>query len=150
MSPKINQALQLFVSTTVVLTQTGISTYANNTDINQFEQHSPLYTDNLDTSSEALITEDIIPYAAAVNPKKVYTQLTKSNLDRSGDSSITHPYNRFEDALANVEDGGEIIIKSGGSAFINGDEYGQIPRTAYCYALSICSNISYYFNSSAY
>lgn len=58
MSPKIKQALSLFVSTTVVLTQTGVSTYANNTDINQFEQHSQLCTDNLDTSAGALVTGD--------------------------------------------------------------------------------------------
>ncbi len=76
-----------------------------------------------------MIQEDeIISYAAAVNPQVVYTEATKSNLDQSGNGSKSNPYNRFEDAVANVADGGTIIIKSGKGAFLNTqDEYGQIP-----------------------
>ncbi len=81
--------------------------------------------DNISSEEEI---EDIIPYAAAVNPKVVYTQATKSNSDRSGNGSKTNPYNRFEDAVANVEDGGTIIIKTGRSGFVNAyDEDGKFP-----------------------
>lgn len=81
------------------------------------------------TDSYAELTdEEVIPYAAAVNPRVVYTQSTKSNLDRSGNGTSSNPYNRFEDAVANVEDGGTIIIKNGLSGFLNTqDEAGLVP-----------------------
>ena len=53
-----------------------------------------------------------------VGKQEVYTEATKSNSDTSGDGSRENPYNRFEDAVANVADGGTIYILSGG-AFIN-------------------------------
>lgn len=49
---------------------------------------------------------------------EVYTEATKPNADTSGDGSRENPYNRFEDAVANVADGGTIYILGSG-AFIN-------------------------------
>lgn len=64
----------------------------------------------------------------AVNPQAVYTSKTKSNLDTSGDGSKENPYNRFEDAVSNVSDGGTIYIVSSHGAFLNTqDEYGNLP-----------------------
>lgn len=62
-------------------------------------------------------------YGAAAVPNaagksEVYTQATKPNADTSGDGSRENPYNRFEDAVANVADGGTIYILGSG-AFIN-------------------------------
>lgn len=49
----------------------------------------------------------------------VYTAMLYSSVsDHSGDGSKENPYNRFEDAVANVSDGGTIYIVSPG-AFIN-------------------------------
>lgn len=82
----------------------------------------------INQENENMIQEEIVPYASAVDPKLVYTEATKSNLDQSGNGSRSNPYNRFEDAVANVADGGTIIIKGGQGAFLNTqDEYGQIP-----------------------
>ncbi len=50
--------------------------------------------------------------------QEVYTEATKPNADTSGDGSRENPYNRFEDAVANVADGGTIYILGSG-AFIN-------------------------------
>ncbi len=56
----------------------------------------------------------------------VYTAMINSSVsDHSGDGSKENPYNMFEDALANVSDGGTIYILSQG-AFIN-DPKNDIP-----------------------
>ena len=47
----------------------------------------------------------------------VYTYSQYSNSDTSGNGSKEFPYNRFEDAMANVEDGGTIYIIN--KAFLN-------------------------------
>ncbi len=59
-------------------------------------------------------------YAAEGRGKDaVYTAMLHTSLsDHSGDGSKENPYNRFEDALTNVSDGGTIYIASPG-AFIN-------------------------------
>ena len=49
----------------------------------------------------------------------VYTAFTKSITDTSGDGTKENPYNRFEDALENVADGGTIYIIAGEKGFIN-------------------------------
>ncbi len=172
MSQKLKQAFSLFISTTLLLSQSGIPTYAVNVDSNLPEtptQHTTSdqsddsnkqeqspeddSTTNQEQSNEddstinqnqSIEDDDVIDQDqiiedndieqeeiglfAAVNPKVVYTQATKSNSDKSGNGSRSNPYNRFEDAVANVEDGGTIIIKSGQDAFLNTqDEYGKIP-----------------------
>ena len=151
MSPKLKQALSLLVSTTIVFSQpmpvmAEITHEVNDEitneimpeieedtaneilpDVDKDTTNEILLDVDKDTSSE-LTDGEVIPYAAAVNPRVVYTQATKSNLDRSGNGTSSNPYNRFEDAVANVEDGGTIIIKSGRSGFLNAqDEAGLIP-----------------------
>ena len=60
----------------------------------------------------------------AADPMNVFTSFTKSNDDNSGNGSVKNPYNRFEDAIANVQDGGTIYIDS--EAFLN-DIGGNLP-----------------------
>ena len=94
------------------------------------EEENNLPEDSLinQENGNMILEDEIASYAAAVDPQVVYTEATKSNLDQSGNGSKSNPYNRFEDAIANVADGGTIIIKSGKGAFLNTqDEYGQIP-----------------------
>ena len=56
----------------------------------------------------------------AVNPDEVYTSFTGGNANNSGDGTIDNPYNRFEDAVAKVRDGGTIYIKTDGQGgFLN-------------------------------
>ncbi len=59
---------------------------------------------------------------ASTTKNVVYTAATKSNSDTSGDGSMENPYNRFEDAVANVADGGTIYILSSSGAFLNAQE----------------------------
>lgn len=59
---------------------------------------------------------------SAATKDVVYTSATKSNNDTSGDGSIENPYNRFEDAVANVADGGKIYILASDNAFLNTQE----------------------------
>lgn len=59
----------------------------------------------------------------AVDPMEVYTYAQYSNTDTSGNGSKDFPYNRFEDAMANVEDGGTIYIINKG--FINGKDNNE-------------------------
>ena len=53
----------------------------------------------------------------------VYTYKQYSNADTSGNGSELFPYNRFEDAMANVADGGTISIIDKG--FINGKDNNE-------------------------
>ncbi len=62
----------------------------------------------------------------AVDPMNVYTSFTETNSSNSGDGSAESPYNRFEDAVAQVADGGTIYIKSDKGAFLN-DVGGNLP-----------------------
>lgn len=55
----------------------------------------------------------------AVDKMNVYTSFTGGNHNNSGNGSAKNPYNRFEDAVANVEDGGTIYIDSSTKAFLN-------------------------------
>lgn len=65
---------------------------------------------------------------AAVDPYRVYTSKTRSNQDTSGNGSKENPYNRFEDAVENVKDGGTIYILASQGGFLNAqDEYGNVP-----------------------
>ncbi len=59
----------------------------------------------------------------AVDPMNVYTYKQYSNADTSGNGSELFPYNRFEDAMANVADGGTIYIIDKG--FINGKDNNE-------------------------
>lgn len=56
-------------------------------------------------------------YSTARDPMNVYTYSQFSNSDTSGDGSVNLPYNRFEDAMENVADGGTIYILY--KAFLN-------------------------------
>jgi len=58
---------------------------------------------------------------------EVYTGLTQSVTESWGDGTKEKPYNRFEDAVANVKDGGIIYILSGAAALINEQENGYAP-----------------------
>ena len=70
------------------------------------------------SACEGATPEEVVPYAsAAKDPMNVYTYSQYSNSDTSGNGSWEFPYNRFEDAMANVEDGGTIYIIDKG--FIN-------------------------------
>mgnify|MGYP003490129671 FL=1 len=62
----------------------------------------------------------------AVDKMNVYTSFKTSVNDNSGDGSAQNPYNRFEDAVANVEDGGTIYIDSTTKGFLN-DIGGNLP-----------------------
>ena len=58
--------------------------------------------------------------AAGTQEKEiVYTSMSKSLMDTSGDGTKDNPYNRFEDALANVADGGKIYILASNNAVVN-------------------------------
>ena len=64
----------------------------------------------------------------AKDPTKVYTSFTQSVSSNTGDGSAQRPYNRFEDAIAQVKDGGTIYIDASKGAFLNAqDEYGHLP-----------------------
>lgn len=79
------------------------------------------------TSVPAAAFADTGTSAAAAGKPEVYTEATKSNSDSSGDGSRENPYNRFEDAVANVAEGGVIYILDAG-AFINVlEETGHSP-----------------------
>lgn len=68
------------------------------------------------------------PALQAVDSNAVYTSKTKSNMDTSGDGSKENPYNRFEDAVSQVSDGGTIYIMESKGAFLNAqDELGNEP-----------------------
>lgn len=72
----------------------------------------------------------LIPPAvlSAAESNVVYTGKTTSVSSSYGDGSRENPYNRFEDAVKNVADGGVIYIKSGTEGFLNTqDELGLIP-----------------------
>ena len=70
------------------------------------------------TACEGAVPEEMTPYAlSAKDPMNVYTYSQYDNLNTAGDGSEWNPYNRFEDAVANVADGGTIYIKNNG--FIN-------------------------------
>ena len=49
----------------------------------------------------------------------VYTAMTGTLSDAFGDGTKENPYNRFEDAMENVADGGTIYILNSDSAMIN-------------------------------
>lgn len=59
-----------------------------------------------------------IPVSAA-EKSIVYTSFTKTVTDTSGDGTKGNPYNRFEDAVKNVADGGTIYIMAANGAFLN-------------------------------
>jgi hypothetical protein len=89
-----------------------------------------LATDEPDDGKDDLTTDEPDDSAAEDSQSKmvVYTANTKSNSDTSGDGTKENPYNRFEDAVENVSDGGTIYIESGKSGFLNTqDEYGSLP-----------------------
>ena len=68
--------------------------------------------------------EETALYASpAVDPMNVYTYAQYSNADTFGNGSELLPYNRFEDAMANVADGGTIYIIDKG--FINGKDNNE-------------------------
>lgn len=68
------------------------------------------------------------PALQAADASVVYTSKTKSNMDTSGDGSKENPYNRFEDAVSQVSDGGTIYIMESKGAFLNAqDELGNEP-----------------------
>lgn len=83
---------------------------------------------NLQFDEEGLAITYTGPTLAAANPMAVYTAKTKSNSDTSGNGSKENPYNRFEDAVSNVSDGGTIYIMASDGGFINAqDELGNEP-----------------------
>ena len=64
----------------------------------------------------------------AKDPMNVYTSFTQSVSSNAGDGSAQNPYNRFEDAVAQVANGGTIYILGDGHAFLNAqDELGHLP-----------------------
>lgn len=58
----------------------------------------------------------------AAEKSVVYTSFTGSLNDTSGDGTKGNPYNRFEDAVKNVADGGTIYILASNGAFLNEQE----------------------------
>lgn len=65
---------------------------------------------------------------AAGDKEIVYTQMSRGVTDSSGDGTEGNPYNRLEDAVDNVADGGTIYVLGGNGAFLNTqDEYGSVP-----------------------
>lgn len=69
----------------------------------------------------ALFSAAYMTVSAAGTQEKeiVYTSMSKSLMDTSGDGTKDNPYNRFEDALANVADGGKIYILTSNEAVVN-------------------------------
>ena len=87
--------------------------------IKKSERFSKIFTGMIMMLLMFLFTA-VTSYAAEERSKDVvYTAMLNTSLsDHSGDGSKENPYNRFEDALANVSDGGIIYILSAG-AFVN-------------------------------
>ncbi|MEY8427247.1 InlB B-repeat-containing protein [Lachnospiraceae bacterium 46-15] len=75
-----------------------------------------------------LFSAAYITVSAAGGQEKeiVYTSMRKSIMDTSGDGTKDNPYNRFEDALTNVADGGKIYILASGEAVVN-DQGNDMP-----------------------
>lgn len=63
--------------------------------------------------------------AASELKEEVYTSKYASVTESSGDGTKEHPYNRFEDAVENVAEGGTIYILSSNSALINDQGDGK-------------------------
>lgn len=84
--------------------------------------------------SVGMLTTGILPaigpVAVQASGEKdvVYTRVSGSITDASGEGTEVNPYNRFEDAVSNVADGGTVYILDGNGAFLNTqDEYGTVP-----------------------
>lgn len=80
-----------------------------------------------------MLTTGILPamgsaVQAAGEKDVVYTRVSGSITEAFGEGTEANPYNRFEDAVSNVADGGTIYILDGNGAFLNTqDEYGTVP-----------------------
>lgn len=78
----------------------------------------PVHTTPVEASGDIKVLQNPPSKAQpAVNKKEVYTSFTSGVTSNIGNGSENNPYNRFEDAVANVEDGGVIYVK--GKAFLN-------------------------------
>ncbi|MCI9093841.1 MAG: InlB B-repeat-containing protein, partial [Coprobacillus sp.] len=73
----------------------------------------------------SIISISIIPSHAKELQNIVYTAMNGSINSISGDGTKENPYNRFEDAVENVADGGIIYIVSSKGAFLN--VHGELP-----------------------
>lgn len=69
--------------------------------------------------NEKVLSNPISTAKPAKDAMNVYTSFTMSVNSNAGDGSIQNPYNRFEDAIAQVADGGTIYIKPDKGAFLN-------------------------------
>lgn len=120
MKQEIKQNLALVMSATMIMAQPGMALATELVN----EENQQQVVEAVETENDEV---EVVSYAD-VDPMVVYTQATKPNADTSGNGTKSNPYNRFEDAVANVADGGTIIIKSGDNAFLNTqDEYGTVP-----------------------
>ena len=117
-------AVVLSSSATVWAAENGMGAYENTISKNVAEcMQRGLWLDE-----EGLEITYTGPVLQAVNPNAVYTSKTKSNMDTSGDGSKENPYNRFEDAVSQVSDGGTIYVMEAKGAFLNAqDELGNEP-----------------------
>lgn len=61
----------------------------------------------------------IMTSSAEAAQSVVYTSMTEGITTSSGDGTKENPYNKFEDAVKNVADGGTIYILAGKSALLN-------------------------------
>ena len=117
------QIAAIAMTTVIIITQFGGEIYA--------QEHEGSHTSLINNSIaylEAISEDASLLLLEPVDKMVVYTQATASNDSRKGDGSRANPYNRFEDAVASVADGGTIIIKDGGNAFLNTqDELGLVP-----------------------
>ena len=140
MNHELNKKASLLMSLTLLMAQpmTVVASEAY-MDKPEYIEHAQYLSDSNEmistttqgSLSHPLFPEENEPLEIADHAKTadvVYTQAFGPNDAKLGDGSASNPYNRFEDAVANVPDGGTIIIKSGKSAFLNTqDEYGEIP-----------------------
>lgn len=114
------QTASIALTATILITQPAVVALANENKVPVIEK-STTYSDTISEEPSLLLLEP-------VDKMVVYTQANASNDSRTGNGSRSNPYNRFEDAIASVADGGTIIIKDGGNAFLNTqDELGQVP-----------------------
>lgn len=112
-------------------TEEQISYPVEETELEEGDKKADVTTDGIGEYDLTLL-EDVQSMGEAVQTagekRVVYTQVRASLTDSSGDGTKANPYNRLEDAVDNVSDGGTIYILDGNGAFLNTqDEYGNVP-----------------------
>ena len=128
-SKNMKKGLSLGLIAMMVL-PTTTSAYSESTSINAINKVA--YTENITSNvlNQMMLSNQVSTAKPAKDPMKVYTGFATElgNSSNAGDGSIQNPYNRFEDAVAQVADGGTIYILESKGAFLNDrTDYGNLP-----------------------